>query len=472
MSRRKKAIWTVALAALLLLLLAGGAYVLRGSPWVPAPLRVAPAAPPALSIFYTCDTRGHVEPCSCAEGVAGGMARRQAYLAANPAPARILVDAGNVTAGGRDWELLEAKYILRAYRLMGYDAVNAGAREASVDVDKLRALAGVSDRLVSANLLDTSGRPLFPPYRIATLDGGYRVAILGVVDDTVPAGELGAGLRIVPPEDALAKHLPAARQQADFVLLLAFADEQRMKALAERFYEIDAIVGGDVLQPSGTPERANRSAIVYITDKGKGVGRLDLVPASDGPRVLANDIRVLVDDVPAGPDLAALLEEYHAELARLAGDGKTPPLHDDEEGLTDITSSRSPNADTFAGATACRACHPQAYEVWAASGHARAFDTLARRDGQANPDCLPCHTTGHAASDGFVSAALTPALAAVSCEACHGRGAHHAQLESGATPPGPVLAFRSVDCTGCHDAANSPRFDPVAYWEKIAHGNG
>lgn len=477
LSTRKKPIG-VAAVLLLLLLLGGGLLMLRGCDSVPGIVSETKIVPEKLTILYTCDTRGHIEPCSCSEGEAGGMDRRQTHLVKletgpNPLTHRLLVDAGNVTAGPREWEILEARYILQAYEMMGYDAVNLGATEVSLSADKLRELVGHFGGFVSTNVVDKSGQPLCPPSRIVTLPdtGGYTIGILGIVDDTVPPQDLGEGVRILPPEDILPRHLPDLRKKSDLVVLLAFASEERMKALAERFYEIDVIVGGDVLQPSGTPDLANRSTIVYITDKGKGVGRLDLAPGPQGLQLLANDIKVLVEETPPNPDMSALIEKYHADLAEAVGD-EAPNLHDDEEGLTNIRSTRNPNADTFAGADACKGCHPKAYDAWAASGHTRAYEALARRDGQSNPDCLPCHTVGYGASDGFVSAALTPQLGGVTCESCHGRGAHHARLEAGEEVNGPVIGFRTVECVVCHDTENSPRFDRAVYWEKIAHGLG
>ena len=54
---------------------------------------------PPLTIIYTCDTHGYLYPCDCDGGADGGMARRARYLGQNQAKDRILVDAGDVTAG-------------------------------------------------------------------------------------------------------------------------------------------------------------------------------------------------------------------------------------------------------------------------------------------------------------------------------------------------------------------------------------
>ena len=50
-------------------------------------------------------------------------------------------------------------------------------------------------------------------------------------------------------EAALGKLLPKLKAEADFIVLLAFADEPRCTALARQFYELDVILGGKVRSP-------------------------------------------------------------------------------------------------------------------------------------------------------------------------------------------------------------------------------
>lgn len=380
--------------------------------------------------------------------------------------ASLLVDAGNVTAGPRDWEVLELEHILMGYTMMGYDAVNAGHREAALSPETLRGLNAQYDLFVSANLLDKTGNLVLPPYRIVDLADGYRVGILGVVDDTASALDINDELEIAPPEDAIAKYLPELRAETDFILLLAFAGEEQMKALADRFFEVDLIVGGNVLQPSSKPVQANQSLIVYNTDQGKSVGRLVLAFDDGDARVKENEIFMLEDGLPHDADMDAIVDELKQKLAEM----DLRPHRDDEEKLTTITAARSKTANTYVVSEQCEECHPQAYATWAASRHAFAFEPLVAEKQQYDPECLRCHTAGYAASDGYVNQRLTQHLAVVSCDSCHGRGNFHVKFHSGEDIPEKAAGLKMIDCVDCHDLGNSPAFDFDAYWEKMKHG--
>jgi hypothetical protein len=422
--------------------------------------------PPHFAIFYTCDTVGHIRPCECSTGHAGGISRRMTFLSGQLDVPYLLLDAGNVVAGPRDWELLELEYILQGYQAMGYHAVNVGHTEVSLDADRLRDLGERFDFFVSSNVVDETGETIFPPYRVVDLTENYRVGVLGIAGDSIRGGELGEGVRVLPPGDAIARYLPELEKEVDTIVLLAFADEDRMKEIADRFYEIDTIVGGKVTQPTREPVRANRSVLVYMTDKGKAVGRLDIERADAGEPAIKNDIHMLLDEVPDDPAMEEIVEAFDRELLSTGLKAK----RDDEEGLTLLTEARSGNANRYIGAESCRECHAKAVEIWETSAHAHAYETLATPEDRENADCLKCHTTGHGASDGFTNERLTAELAAVSCDACHGRGSHHVQFHQGESVPEKSAKLLTNDCIGCHDQENSPEFEREAYWIKIIHG--
>jgi hypothetical protein len=378
----------------------------------------------------------------------------------------LLVDAGDVTAGPRNWEVFEMAYILKGYEAMGYDAVNAGRREASLGAAKLRELQGEHGFFVSANLTDTKGELIFPPFRVVEVGDGYRIGIVGVVQEGLDAADLGDDIAVQPAAEALGRILPELKRKSDFIVLLAFAGEEFMKGLAERFFEIDVIVGGDVMQPTNTPQQVNRAAMVYITDKGKGVGKLDIAFHDDGTRTYENGINMLLDTITDDPSVAGIVNEFKTRLAEM----DFQPHRDDEEGLTAITAARSDSANRHVAAQNCAECHPKAVASWETSKHAHSFDSLVARQHQHNPRCLKCHTVGYGASDGYINQELTPLLGAVSCGNCHGRGDSHARLRRGEDVLAAAAALISVNCITCHDPENSPEFNRETYWEIIKHG--
>jgi len=290
------------------------------------------AAPDTISVFYTCDTRGHISPCNCTAGVAGGLPRRKSFITQRKSGSALIVDAGDLTAGGRPWELLELEYILRGYGGIGYDAVNIGKREAALPAETLKDLRARYPFLVSANVQDADGNAIFPAFRVVTLDGGYRVAVLGVVGDGLLPDEIGDGVRIAPMREALDRAVPEAKAKADLLVLLAFANEPSLRESAERYFEIAVIVGGDVEQPSGDAVAANKSTIVYVTDKGKSVGELKLRYIGGQYVAEANSITMLLDSVPDDPAMTALVRE----LERRRVENNFPKKPDDEEGLTAV----------------------------------------------------------------------------------------------------------------------------------------
>ena len=423
--------------------------------------------PPELfSIFYTCDTSGHIEPCGCVGGMAGGISRRQTYLSEARPLDYLLVDAGDVTAGYRPWEILELEYILKGYQEMGYHAVNIGRREVMLSYEAMQKLKEQYGQFVSANLLGPDGKLVFQPYVVVKLSNGYRCGIIGILNDNLRPEDIGDGLSVTPPADALTKYLPELKKKADYIVLLAFANQDEIKELAKQFFEIDVIVGGDVQQSTTLPIKENHSIVVLNTDKGKNVGRLDVKYASDGNWKYDSELFVVAESMERDAQIAQLVEDYKMQLK----EREFHPIKDDEEGLSAITAIRSKNADKYIGPASCEECHKSAYKIWSESKHTNAFKALEDNNDHYNPKCLQCHTVGYMASDGYISQELTPELKSVSCGACHGRADHHVKLESDEQVTLEKIGMKKVDCTTCHDKENSPDFNEEEYWEKITHG--
>lgn len=106
------------------------------------------------------------------------------------------------------------------------------------------------------------------------------------------------------------------------------------------------------------------------------------------------------------------------------------------------------NNGKYGGVGNCKMCHPDIFNDWSKTPHAKSFELLVNVGQEKNAECLPCHTTGYG-NGGFVDEATTPDLEGTVCEGCHGPGADHMgdKTKIQRVPSAKV-------CAACHQTAN------------------
>ena len=397
----------------------------------------------------------------------GGLTRI-ATLFGPVAPAdEIRVDVGDAVAGAADFERIQYGYIQRAFSQLGYDALNMGHREASLAAADLRELkANAPVTMLSANLLDrTTGLPLFESHKIVQR-GGRRIALIGIMETHSLGDGLGEGLALEKPEVALGRLLPALKGQADCIVLMGFADDETLAALARQFYEIDVILGGKVRQPSQQLVKENRSLILTTTNESRAVGMLQTRLLSPGRlEAVHGEVTLVSDQIPQAEEIAALAVAYREEIRG------TKLAIDDPANLQQNMVPGVQARATYAGTQNCLACHPQAGHKWAESGHAHAFATLVSLKADADPNCIGCHTVGFGTPSGYRREFKDAKLVDVGCESCHGPGSQHvAERRAGGEI---TMHFRPIgagDCQKCHHGEFSRPFAWDHFWPHVAHG--
>jgi hypothetical protein len=424
------------------------------------------SADKTLPVYFTCDTQGRLEPCGCFKGQFGGLTRLKTVLDAEAPDDSLMLDVGDSIGGAEDYDVIQYRYMLKAFADMNYAAINVGHREGRLSLEQLRALGKESPvPIISANLLDQStGKPVLQPFKIVERRG-LRIAIVGLVQPEGLAEHLGEGLALAEMATTLGRLLPRLRAESDTIILLAFADEEAMGRLAEQFYEARIILGGRVKQPAQEVKRVNRSILYFVTNEARAVGILNLGIRPDGNvSVDANQVLFLHDRITEDPSFVALAQEYRQEIRRTRLEVDDPSV---------LAADAVPGVRTaaeFVGSATCLECHPAAAAVWSASGHARAFATLERRNADADPKCIGCHTTGFGAPTGY-QRTRRDRLVDVGCESCHGPGGLHVKAQSG--EPGVEFRFRPLgagDCLNCHHGEFSRPFQWDEFWPPVKHG--
>ncbi|MBM3458901.1 MAG: hypothetical protein FJX77_10270 [Armatimonadetes bacterium] len=453
-------------------LLAGVAVVCLLFPLVLEGCRSLGAPPERVTLYLSGDTQGYLEPCGCRRDQAGGLPGRATVIRGSKSPAKFVLDAGNMTPGGRPYELLKLRYLLEGMAKIGYDAVNLGKKEAELDLPTLRqALGEVQLPYLSANVREKAGgKPLAPAFRLVTR-AGITLGITGVTElDPFLAGP---GVEVRPPLEALAEVIPTLRRQCDLLVVLAFVEEDTLREIAERYHEVNCLLGGDVPQSSTAAEELNRAVSFNVMDRGKVLGELELERTPAGYRAgRAQGIRIVGDRLPADPAMVALIRRYKDDLRERRYELASA------EGMERIPGQES-SADEFVGDGKCAGCHRKPHTVTTASKHHHAYETLVRKQSEYDPECLSCHTVGYGLHSGFVDLQKTGQLANVQCESCHGRGKRHVeQMQKAMGNPSLLAAARkesslkpvtAASCIRCHDEENSENFQFRSFWAQIRH---
>jgi hypothetical protein len=216
-------------------------------------------------------------------------------------------------------------------------------------------------------------------------------------------------------------------------------------ALAKKHPDLRLIVYRATGDPPAAAERIGKTWLVTPGEKAKHLLRLTYSAGEFGSYASIS----LGPEFKNDPDAARIYGQY---LGRVS-----------QERLLDKLPRQPTKA--FAGSEACAKCHPAAAKAWKASGHSHALLTLEKEKHDRDPDCVGCHVVGLKSDKGFRSRQLTPKLANVGCESCHGPAAGHAKAPRKMRLP----KVGAKSCAQCHVPENSPHFEFGDYWRKIAH---
>src|SRR5262249_48362313 len=154
------------------------------------------------------------------------------------------------------------------------------------------------------------GKPIFDAYKIVER-GGFRIALIGVLDPRGLNDTLGAGLAVSDMDAALTRCFTELRGKADVFVLLAFADEETLARLAQQYYEAHVILGGKVRQPAQELKKENRSLIYFVTNESRALGTLWLrLTEGAAPQPLRNEVRLMHDRIPQDKAFRQLAQDY------------------------------------------------------------------------------------------------------------------------------------------------------------------
>jgi 2',3'-cyclic-nucleotide 2'-phosphodiesterase (5'-nucleotidase family) len=198
----------------------------------------------------------------------------------------LVLDAGNALFKSRDSGAApdakaRAELILSQMDAQGTAAMAVGTRDLVLGVDFLKkATKKAKLKLLSANLVDGQGKPLFPASMVTTA-GGLKVGIVGASPE-LPKGSGGPqGLPVQPAVTAEVKRL-REQEKADVVLVLAAVPYEEALRLAERVEGADFVVQSHEGRGAGMAQRGALATLIPPGERGRQLAKLELTVNGPG----------------------------------------------------------------------------------------------------------------------------------------------------------------------------------------------
>jgi 5'-nucleotidase len=260
----------------------------------------------------------------------------------------LMLLAGDFLSSSVASTIFKGEQMIAALNAAGLDIATLGNHEFDFGAEiLLQRMAEARWQWVVANAIDrTTGKPVggAAPYIVRTF-GSLKVAFIGLCSTEGSPRDRLDRLEIVDPLRAAARYLPMIRRErVDVIVALTHLTFDEDRELAERFPEIDLIVGGHEHFP--ITATVNRTFISKAGSDAKFVARIDVAKRRAVERYY--ELIPITDALPDEPKTAAVVNAYEAKLgagldevvgmARTPLEGTSPRLRTSETNLGDLVA--------------------------------------------------------------------------------------------------------------------------------------
>ncbi|HHH48508.1 MAG TPA: hypothetical protein ENK51_06450 [Gammaproteobacteria bacterium] len=405
-----------------------------------------------LTLIYSGNLDGELEPCGCSEtGNLGGLQRRATLLERlrAEAPQLVAISSGGLLRVEGAGDRLKSEYILAGFKRLGYDAIGLQWRDLALGPE-LVLEAGLpwvasnwhDDRLPASRLIERKAA---------------RIAFFSWLDPQQSPFQQMQGSHSLVNDDVAGLHR-ALREAKAAGALTVLATELPLKlAISELgLDDVDILIQRSAYEEYGEPVLQGETLVLQPGSRGMRLGRLDLTLAEGRIQSWRHQVLPMPDTIPDAEKMRDWYEDYNAAV-------KAAYLK-----RVELRKQREQGQSPYVGEEVCQTCHQAEHKTWAASDHAMAYDDLEAVGKSFDPECIQCHVVGFDQPGGFVDMSLTGHLLGVQCESCHGAGRAHVEALGKAALPNSGWDRKKI-CAQCHTQPHSPGFDIDAYWQKIRH---
>ena len=276
----------------------------------------------ALTILHMNDLHAHFLPDD--QGM-GGFARLAGLIARERARSEgaLVLVGGDLVQGTPVSTIYEGLPCFDVANEMGIDAASLGNHEFDYGWPRILEFEKTARfPLVAANVADDQGKPLLQRDRVILQANGLRVAVIGLLTETLPqlTKEKQRGpWKVRPLVATLRGQARAARNEADLVVAVGHLTPEEEDSILAEAPEVSVLVSGHNHAGQTEVKEVDGRLGVKVKAYGVELGRLDLEVDPDAKRVVSHQWhRIRVDaGAPEDPKVAALVTRWERKVGEL-----------------------------------------------------------------------------------------------------------------------------------------------------------
>ncbi len=407
----------------------------------------------SLSLIYSGNLDGELEPCGCSEaGDLGGLKRRATLLdqLRTENPQLVVISSGGLLRVEGAGDRLKSEYILSGFKRLGYDAIGLQWRDLALGAEHVLE-AGLP--WVASNWHGDS----LPVSRLIERNGGVRIAFFSWLDPQQSPLQQMQGSHALVDDDVAGLHRALRQAKADGVITVLATELPLKLAVSELGLEdVDILIQRSAYEEYGEPSLQGKTLVLQPGSRGMRLGRVDLTLADGRIQSWRHEVLPMPDTIADAEKMRDWYEDYNATV-------KAAYLK-----RVELRKQREQGQSPFVGEETCLTCHQTEHKAWSASNHAMAYDSLEAVGKSFDPACIQCHVVGFDKPGGFIDMSMTGHLMGVQCESCHGAGRAHVEAQGKVALPSSDWNKEKM-CAQCHTQPHSPGFVFDQYWPKIQH---
>ena len=416
------------------------------------------AMPADMTIIYSGNLEGELEPCGCTlEGDLGGIKRRVTIIdeLRKTSPQLFLISSGGLIVSYASTDRLTSEYILKGFDALDYDAIGVQWQDLSYGTEFIQTARLPHLPWVASNWQGDQ----FSRYKLIE-HGDRKLAFFSWLDPAAESQIMTSASafqkRTMASTGILESNLAKAKSKNALTVLATTLNYDTALATMP-LKHVDILIIKSAYEKYAEPKMVDDILVLEPGSRGMRLGRLEITLD------MGNHIKSFKHQlIPMPPSVidSPRMKEWYAEY----NDRVKQAYLKSAEIRKDVESGKR----NYVGADACKGCHQSAYTIWSKSQHAKAFDSLALVNKAFDPSCIVCHTVGFNKEGGYIDYEATAHLTDVQCESCHGAAREHV-ASNGKMPPEHHQWPKEKICNQCHIQKHSPSFKIDSYWSRILH---